>query len=461
MFLAIPPGWNTAIGWVAPYHVALFAAMLVGAALFSWQMNRLGVSWSRVLSSLPLAVVLPVACARIVDVAVYSPDDLLSNPFNLLRVLGGGLSSHGAILGLALLAVTLGWFYAVSTARIADRLIFWGLLGVGAARVGDFFHTQGVGTPSDLPWAVAFHRMPDHGTVLRHPANLYEIVFVAVLMILAFLLLRRLRGRRPGLVAAAASWLYLFGRLFIDGVREVSLLVEAPRIATGQLLSLVVIVLLSPVVLILLRRRDSGPKAVVRKAASDRGAQANADEPPGISVRVRGTVVALLIAGVLGGTAEVLVNHVRFTHGRMVSPVSVVVFASIIWALPVLVFGWIGGRLGDLLSGWSMRAPRMSVSIVLFVMAMGATVSGMLLLPMALAALIMVFVALTLPAFHKIRDMVTYMIGGLAITFIHVAFVGFLGISTRRFSGAAVFILFGIASVITDRIRIRSRSVIE
>ncbi len=457
MFLAIPPGWNTAIGWVAPYHIALFLAMLVGAALFSWQMRRLGVSWSRVLSTLPLAVVMPVAFARIVDMAVYSPDDLLSNPFDLLRVLGGGLSSHGAILGLALLAFALGRFYAVPAARIADGLVFWGLLGVVAARVGDFLHAQGVGTPSDLPWAVAFHRMPDHGTVLRHPANLYEIVFVAVLMILAFLFFRRLRGRRPGLVATAVSWLYLLGRLFIDGIREVPLLAEDPRIATGQLLSAVAIVLLAPVVWILLRRRDSGNEAVVRKAVSGRGVRANTDEPPEISVRVRSAVVALFAAGVLGGMAEVLVNHVRFTSGRMVSPISVIVSTTIMWALPVLVLGWIGGRMGYLLSGWSMRVPRMGVSIVLFVVAMVATVSGMLLLPMALAALIMVFFALTMPAFHTIRDLVVYLTGGIGAMALHAAlFLLYPG--SNRHLGAALFIMFGLAAVLTDRVRLRARS---
>ena len=152
-----------------------------------------------------------------------------------------------------------------------------------------------------------------------------------------------------------------------------------------------------------------------------------------------------------------LVNHVRFTHGRLVSPVSVIVYAAIMWALPVLVFGWIGGRLGDLLSGWSKRTPRMGVSIFLFVLAAVATVSGMLLLPMALAALIMVFFALTMPFFHAIRDLVVYLAGGIGAMALHAALF-LLYPDSNRHLGAALFIMFGLAAVLTDRVRLRAWS---
>ncbi len=453
MILAVQPGWDTAIGWIAPYQIALCVAMLAGAALFSWQMHRLGVSWSRVLSSLPLAVVLPVTGARILDIAVYSTDHLWDNPVDLLKVLGGGLSSHGAFLGLALLAVVLSRLYRVPVLAIADRLVIWGMLGVVAARAGDHFHDQGVGIQSDLPWAIGFQHFVDRQALARHPVNYYEIGLTVLLIAFTFVFLRILRGRRPGFVAAVVTILYFIGRLFIDGVREVPLLLETPRIPIAHLMSLVAILLVVPIAIMAFGRGEAATYAAAGRAPKDQEPKALEKKHRSIWAKLRNFFISLVVAGALGGLAEYLAIHVQVGRRQPDFPLSILFILMISWSLPVLITGLIGGKLGDLLSAWSMRVPRRVLTAILFIWGLWITVGVMLVTPMEFSAVIMVLFAVLLPAFHETRDLVVYVTGSLVLTLLHVVPILLIPQMRNQPLNALVFVSFGIAVSAADRAR--------
>jgi prolipoprotein diacylglyceryl transferase len=122
-------------------------------------------------------------------------------------------------------------------------------LGSAAVRLGNFFNSEIVGRPTDLPWAVRF---PIHdcrsqslcsAAVPRHPSQLYEFA-LGMLVLLGLFLIDRWAGKekRPlGLLAGMFFVLYFTGRFLVEFVKEYqvdTLVVESSTLTMGQYLSI-------------------------------------------------------------------------------------------------------------------------------------------------------------------------------------------------------------------------------
>ncbi|MGI4832513.1 MAG: prolipoprotein diacylglyceryl transferase family protein [Janthinobacterium lividum] len=143
---------------------------------------------------------------------------LLEHPAELLHPPGGWLyyftnkTIVGGFLG-GLVGVELTKNYLGITASSGDLMVFPLLLGLGIGRLG--CHLSGLqdgtfGTPTRLPWGLNFG-----DGIARHPTNLYEIAFLALLALGLGLLERRRplpNGRRFELFLAA----YLLFRLLAE-----------------------------------------------------------------------------------------------------------------------------------------------------------------------------------------------------------------------------------------------------
>jgi prolipoprotein diacylglyceryltransferase len=89
--------------------------------------------------------------------------------------LGSGLASHGGALG-CLVALWIFWWrngkpLGLSFHRYGDALMLSSVWVYPWVRLGNFFNSEIVGRPTDVPWGVIFER---HGSAPRHPVQLYE-----------------------------------------------------------------------------------------------------------------------------------------------------------------------------------------------------------------------------------------------------------------------------------------------
>lgn len=82
-----------------------------------------------------------------------------------------GLASHGGAIGILVALYLYCRKTKIDFIWIADRLAIVIPLAGGFIRVGNFFNSEIIGLPSDLPWAVVFEQIDQ---VARHPAQLYE-----------------------------------------------------------------------------------------------------------------------------------------------------------------------------------------------------------------------------------------------------------------------------------------------
>ncbi|MFQ5505134.1 MAG: prolipoprotein diacylglyceryl transferase, partial [Planctomycetota bacterium] len=168
---------------------------------------------------------------------LYEPDFYLGHPLEILNLSRGGVSSHGATVGILLCCILYARHYRYSMTEISDRMSFSVMFGASLVRIGNFFNSEIVGREWHGAWAVKFPRFSERvqagwerlngplewaaQPLPRHPVQLYEAL--GILGVLAVLLLidRSLGERRPrGLLAGVFCGLYFIVRFNVEFVKE-------------------------------------------------------------------------------------------------------------------------------------------------------------------------------------------------------------------------------------------------
>jgi len=180
--------------------------------------------------------------ARVIYAVVYDRPAFARDPMELLRVWHGGLSFHGAVLGMTIACVIFARVHRVRFLAVADLLALAGTPGLFFGRLGNFINGELYGRPSNVPWAMVFPT--DRLRVPRHPSQLYEALAEGVLLGLIVWTLARwslARGwYRSGLLAGAFLIGYGVFRFLIEFTRQPDAqlgLIVGP-FSMGQLLSI-------------------------------------------------------------------------------------------------------------------------------------------------------------------------------------------------------------------------------
>jgi len=193
--------------------------------------------------------------ARLGHVLLYQPDYFLSHPWEILMIWQGGLASHGGFAGVIIsLYLYLRKHRDMSFIELADRLVIPCLLAATSIRVGNFFNSEILGIPSNLPWAIVFARVDN---IPRHPAMLYEAVtYYLVFCAMYAAYWKTTIIQFPGRVFGTAIATCFLARFIIEFVKENQVSFESRLLMNmGQLLSIPLI--LAGVYLIYASRRTS------------------------------------------------------------------------------------------------------------------------------------------------------------------------------------------------------------
>lgn len=237
------------------YYGIIFATMLyVGFLIWRHQMLRGGYSVQVTEKFLVWGVVAVLVGSRLGHCLFYEPARYLSNPISILYVWKGGLSSHGATIGLVVALITFARRYKLPVIEVLDRFSMSSAVGAAAVRLGNFFNSEIVGRETNVPWAVRFPRYDCGGhrdvvqlcsaAVPRHPSQLYEFTFGLFVLGSLYAADRLAKGeRRPrGLLAGLFLALYFVGRFMIEFVKEYQvdeLIANRSFLTMGQYLSIV------------------------------------------------------------------------------------------------------------------------------------------------------------------------------------------------------------------------------
>jgi phosphatidylglycerol:prolipoprotein diacylglycerol transferase len=151
-----------------------------------------------------------------------------SDPFAILRVWDGGMSSHGGFIGVTLALVWFARSEGIPFLHLADLVASTAPAGLFFGRIANFINGELWGKESTVPWAVIFPRSMPDGTPLymippRHPSQLYEAALEGLLL-LAFTQWRFWRSNvvrdHPGRLAGEFLIAYALVRVAGEAFRE-------------------------------------------------------------------------------------------------------------------------------------------------------------------------------------------------------------------------------------------------
>ena len=197
---------------------------------------------------------------RLGYVFLYKPE-MLRQPWSVLYVWQGGMSSHGGMIGILLFTFFYARRHRLSWMNLGDNLVVTAPIGLSFGRCANFINGELYGRPATVPWAVQFpkelldysteaeravsaclridprlqtpdaiiaavHREPAVRDILRsiltprHPSQLYE-AFLEGFVLFVILWFVRTRMRQPnGLLTGLFFIFYAIFRIVVETFRE-------------------------------------------------------------------------------------------------------------------------------------------------------------------------------------------------------------------------------------------------
>ena len=152
---------------------------------------------------------------RIGYVLFYNFSAFLSDPLMLFKVWQGGMSFHGALLGVITGSLLAARQYHLRPFTIFDFYAVLMPIGLFFGRIGNFINSELWGKTSDVAWAMVF---PGAGPLPRHPSQLYEAALEGLVLFI-ILWIYSSKPRPPMAVSGVCFILYGVFRFGVEFVR--------------------------------------------------------------------------------------------------------------------------------------------------------------------------------------------------------------------------------------------------
>ena len=165
---------------------------------------------------------------RLGYVIFYNFNYYVSNPIDIFKVWEGGMSFHGALLGIIIGTYIFSKKKNIPTFFLLDIIACVSPIGIFFGRIANFINSELVGKATNVTWGVIFpliDKMP------RHPSQLYEAILEGFIL---FLILNILIFKKKYKVGMSSSLFLIYYGVF----RVVSEIFREPDAQLGYLFDL-------------------------------------------------------------------------------------------------------------------------------------------------------------------------------------------------------------------------------
>ncbi len=145
---------------------------------------------------------------RIGYVIFYNFEYYISNPLEIVKVWEGGMSFHGALIGIIIATYLFSKKKGVSTFFLLDIIACVAPIGIFFGRIANFINGELVGKVTNVSWSVIF---PFIDSLPRHPSQLYEAILEGVIL---FLILNILIFKKKYKVGISSCLFLIFYGIF-------------------------------------------------------------------------------------------------------------------------------------------------------------------------------------------------------------------------------------------------------
>ena len=144
----------------------------------------------------------------------------LEHPLDIAAIWHGGMSFHGALLGVILGGYLFCRHQKLNFFKTADIYVVTVPIGLGLGRIGNFINGELYGRVTDVPWGMIF---PEGGPLPRHPSQLYESMLEGLLLFVILWKLKDFQQQKkwaPGIMLSHFLILYGLFRMFVELFRQ-------------------------------------------------------------------------------------------------------------------------------------------------------------------------------------------------------------------------------------------------
>ncbi len=173
-------------------------------------------------------------------VIFYNFKYYISNPIEILKIWEGGMSFHGALIGIIISTFIFSNKRNFKTLFLLDIIACVAPIGIFFGRIANFINSELVGKITSVPWSVIF---PTVDINPRHPSQIYEAILEGVIL---FIILNIVINKKYYLTGTCSClFLIFYGvfRIFSESFREPDIQIGYffSFISLGMILSLFMI----------------------------------------------------------------------------------------------------------------------------------------------------------------------------------------------------------------------------
>ena len=165
---------------------------------------------------------------RVGYILFYNLKYYLSNPLDILKVWEGGMSFHGALLGIIIGTYLFSKKRNIPSLLLLDIIACVSPIGIFLGRVANFINGELIGKATSVSWGVIF---PNIDMLTRHPSQLYEAFLEGLVLffVINYTMLKK------DYVIGKCSYLFL---IYYGIFRIISEIFREPDIQLGYLFNL-------------------------------------------------------------------------------------------------------------------------------------------------------------------------------------------------------------------------------
>jgi phosphatidylglycerol:prolipoprotein diacylglycerol transferase len=166
---------------------------------------------------------------RIGYIIFYNFSYYFYNPIDIFKIWEGGMSFHGALIGIIISTYIFSKKIKVNTFFFLDIIACVAPIGIFFGRIANFINGELYGKPSSFVWSVIF---PKVDMLSRHPSQLYEAILEGIILFTILITVTLKKNIRIGMCSSLFMILYGFFRVLAEQFRE-------PDVQIGYLFNLI------------------------------------------------------------------------------------------------------------------------------------------------------------------------------------------------------------------------------
>jgi len=154
---------------------------------------------------------------RLGYVFIYNPSYFLNNINEIPMLWKGGMSFHGALIGIILATILFCKKNKQKVFYFLDLVAVTAPIGIFLGRVANFINSELYGRESDILWSVKFIQVDN---LNRHPSQIYEAIFEGLILFLILNIFYNKFSKKNGMISSLFLILYSLFRFIIEFTRS-------------------------------------------------------------------------------------------------------------------------------------------------------------------------------------------------------------------------------------------------